>query len=183
MPDPTAPKHSQLEDFIATPMGPGLTGDEAPGQSVHPQAPQPPATSPASAASGGASPSDRTRTDPTKQAPGQALGSEIAAARIGLGDGVLRAAGTGGSGDTGGAIPTAGDVGGANAAGFGASLGVADPTPKSIAPAADPDGAGNEQADARLDQARAQGGSPERAAPDQTRAEGTAGSINETDGL
>ena len=50
-------------------------------------------------------------------------------------------------------------------------------------PASDPDGAGNEQADARLAEARAQGGQAERSAPDQTRGAGREGSITDTDGV
>lgn len=173
-------RRSQLDDFVATPMGPGLTGEEAPGQSVHPQAPQPSLseTSRGLDSSGGVTGvGGGAAADPTKQASGERLGSEIAAARIGLGDGELRSA------EAGGAGPTAGDVGGANAAGFGASLGGGDPTPGSIAPAAAVDAASNEQSDARLAQARAQGGRTDVSAPDQTRAVGEVGSINDTDGL
>ena len=180
MADPDQPRRSQLDDFISTPMGPGLTGDEAPGQSVHPQAPQPSPyeTSRGSeGAIGSTGVAGVAAADPTKQAPGERLGSEIAAARIGLGDGELRSA------EAGGAGPTAGDIGGANAAGFGATLGTDDPTPGSIAPAAAVDAASNEQSDARLAQGRAQGGRADLAAPDQTRAVGEVGSINDTDGL
>lgn len=173
-PQPTAPAGtpSELDDFVDAPMGPGVSGKAGVGQSVHPQA-DPDTSAPAPRSSPPPSSAASSTLDPTKAAPGEKLGSEIAAARIGLGDGVLRAPEEGATGD----------VGGADGGGLGASLGLRDPTPKSIAPAADPEGAGNEQADARLDQARAQGGHPERSAPDQTRAEGDAGSINNTDGL
>lgn len=180
MAEPTEPRRSQLEDFVATPMGPGLTGDEAPRQSVHPQAPQPSPSETSSRSESGHGITNLdggAATDPTKQASGERLGSEIAAARIGLGDGELRSAKAGGAG------PTAGDVGGAKAAGFGSSLGSKDPDPTSIPPAAAIDGAGDEQSDARLAKARAQSGRADLAAPDQTRAVGEVGSINETDGL
>lgn len=184
MADPAAPHRSALDDFIDTPMGPGLTGEEAIGQTVHPQAPQPTAPTQATSTGGAGARAAAPPVDPTKQAPGERLGSEIAAARIDLGDGVLRTTETGGTGSAAGSAPLAGDVGGGNAGGFGATLGMRDPTPGSIAPAADADrDSANEQQDARRAQAAAQSGHPERAAPDQTRAEGRAGSINDTDGL
>jgi hypothetical protein len=117
------------------------------------------------------------------------LGSEIFRASRGFrGGGLrepgLREPGLGGAGRAGGAGPTAGDVGGARAAGFGASLGQDAPTPGAPPPpAADAEGGPNDQADARLDQARAQSGAPDRAAPDQTRAAATKGSLNADDGL
>lgn len=112
MPDPAAPDRSQLDDFIDRPMGPGLSGEEPVGQSVHPQAPQPgpPYAAQAEAAESGAAqagsaPSSAAPVDPTKQAPGERLGSEIAAARVDLSPDVLREPKAGGAtrgDDTGG---------------------------------------------------------------------------------
>jgi hypothetical protein len=116
-------------------------------------------------------------------APSGGLGAQGMAqpARPDFGDSILRQAGAGGSGETGFVAGETGAHGGALGSTLGASP---DRPPEYRAPAADPDmDPANEQQAELMQQARAQGGQPERSAPDQTRAEGRLGSINDSDGL
>jgi len=102
-----------------------------------------------------------------------------------LNDSVLKAPGVGGAGHDFGTGPTAGSVGSGNGSGFGASLGQGRNAPPEFRPPGGDQPIGrNEQQDARMAHGLAQGGAgPSKTAPDQTRAEGDFGSINNTDGL
>jgi hypothetical protein len=116
---------------------------------------------------------------------GAELRRETTPAQPDLNDSVLKSPGAGGAGHDFGTGPTAGDVGGANAAGFGASLGQKDDAPPFFKPpGGDQPLSDNEQQDSRKSHGLAQGGAgPSETAPDQTRAQGTLGSINDTEGL